>query len=248
MTRKTSHLGLYLRHWHRNVGAAASLFLLWMAVTGLLISCEDDLALGRMRVSWPWLMHWYGIEHLSVPTQGYSIDGHWLIAAGDHALLDGKILDSALPDVRGAIISSNIIYVATKSDLILLTPDGQRVDTLTSPALPVSTIDAVGRVGDQIAIRRETRIFVSADGETWTENSASSVTWSQLQPLPLPQQQQADALTSVDLPLDRILADMHSGRLFGKAGVYLVNAAGIAALILSISGLWMYLRIQRRTR
>jgi uncharacterized iron-regulated membrane protein len=248
MTRKaSSRLGLHLRHWHRNVGAMASLFLLWMAVTGLVISFEDDLSLSSKRVSWPWLMRWYGIERTPAPTSGYSIDGHWLVAA-DKAQLDGKTLDTALHDVRGAIMASNIIYVATPSELTLLTPEGQRVDVLTSSTLPVSTIDALGRAGDQIAIRHETQIFISADAENWVENRNLPVLWSQPQPLPPLLQQKADALTAIDLPLGRIVADMHSGRLFGRAGVYLVDAAGIAALILSISGLWMYLRIQRRPR
>ena len=40
--------------------------------------------------------------------------------------------------------------------------------------------------------------------------------------------------------LERFLLDMHSGRFFGKYGVYVIDAASVLLLILSITGIWLW--------
>ena len=42
------------------------------------------------------------------------------------------------------------------------------------------------------------------------------------------------------LPLERVLLDLHSGRIFGEAGVWLVDAAALLFLLLAGSGLWLW--------
>ena len=42
------------------------------------------------------------------------------------------------------------------------------------------------------------------------------------------------------LKLERVILDLHSGRIFGDYGVYLMDAAAIALLWLSFSGLWVW--------
>jgi uncharacterized iron-regulated membrane protein len=42
------------------------------------------------------------------------------------------------------------------------------------------------------------------------------------------------------LKLERVILDLHSGRIFGRYGVYLMDAAATALLWLSLSGLWVW--------
>jgi len=42
------------------------------------------------------------------------------------------------------------------------------------------------------------------------------------------------------LKLERVILDLHSGRIFGRYGVYLMDFAAIALLWLSLSGLWVW--------
>ena len=58
-------------------------------------------------------------------------------------------------------------------------------------------------------------------------------------------QQAAEALRP-QMSVSRILADAHSGRLFGRYGHWVVDAVGIAALLLALTGAWTYLRALRR--
>ncbi|MFP5304650.1 MAG: PepSY domain-containing protein, partial [Gammaproteobacteria bacterium] len=48
--------------------------------------------------------------------------------------------------------------------------------------------------------------------------------------------------------LEHVLVDMHSGRLFGEIGAWVINAVGFAAIWLAISGTWMWYRINANRR
>ena len=45
-----------LRAWHRGMGALAALFLLMLAVTGILLNHTLDLKLAERHLDWPWLL------------------------------------------------------------------------------------------------------------------------------------------------------------------------------------------------
>ncbi len=44
------------------------------------------------------------------------------------------------------------------------------------------------------------------------------------------------------LSLERLLLDLHSGRLLGNAGVYIVDVAALLFIFLALSGSWMWWR------
>ena len=45
---------------------------------------------------------------------------------------------------------------------------------------------------------------------------------------------------SQQINLERFLLDAHSGRFFGKYGIYVVDIAAILLLILSVTGIWLW--------
>ena len=42
------------------------------------------------------------------------------------------------------------------------------------------------------------------------------------------------------LPLERVLLDLHSGRILGKWGVWLIDVVAILLFVLAITGSWMW--------
>jgi len=42
------------------------------------------------------------------------------------------------------------------------------------------------------------------------------------------------------LPLERVIIDIHSGRILGQAGVLLVDFMALLFLSLAMSGVWMW--------
>lgn len=51
------------------------------------------------------------------------------------------------------------------------------------------------------------------------------------------------------LPLERVILDLHSGRLLSRIGVYLMDGAAILILLLTFTGLGIWIsRVKRRAR
>ncbi len=77
----------------------------------------------------------------------------------------------------------------------------------------------------------------------------SGVSWATAAP---PDQELARALRNTwrgtGLPLERVLLDLHSGRILGEAGVWLVDAAALLFLLLAASGLWLWGRRRASAR
>ena len=46
----------------------------------------------------------------------------------------------------------------------------------------------------------------------------------------------------VGISIERLLQDLHSGRLFGIFGVILMDLASVALVLLALTGCWVWLR------
>jgi hypothetical protein len=136
------------------------------------------------------------------------------------------------------------LVVATAGGLYVLSSDGTLVERLDASLLP-GTPAAIGRSPDgAVVFRSGGGIYAaSADFAEFRPHGPAGVRWSSVEPvasgsLPAFVARGAPA----GLPLDRILLDLHTGRLFGPIGVWVVNAASAAFLILAVTGLITALR------
>jgi len=243
-TTARHRLGIALHRWHRRVGVAASVFLIWLAASGIVLNESASLHLDSQRIAWPWLMHWYGLQN-DVPTHGYRCDNHWIVFGEDSTLLDGQPITPAIRTLRGAVAIDGILYLATLDSIIMLQANGSRIDTLNT--LPIKLIKRIGSAGHQLVIANQ-KAYASADGDQWRAIGPDAVTWSQAETLPPPIRAGIAKQVRPSLPLLRIMADAHSGRLFGAYGTVLIDAAAVAAMLLALSGIWMVLRDASRRR
>jgi len=80
----------------------------------------------------------------------------------------------------------------------------------------------------------------------WHESAEVAAEWARPSPPPPPLKAALrQAYRGSGLPLERVLLDIHSGRILGTWGVYLMDAAAILFLVLAISGVWLWSK--RRT-
>jgi hypothetical protein len=252
--RPKRNLTVTLREWHKRAGLAVFVFMGWLGFSGVLLNQSASWGLDAVRLGAPWLMSLYGL-HAEPPLTGFSTQGHWLAVTADATLLDGKPLSMLIPAPRGFVTgggsASPTLFVASADSLVLLKPDGSRIDELRSPTLPVSTIRRVGAVdgpGGRIAVQ-DLDAFQSADeGETWTPVDPAVVHWSGSRALSENERTQLLPFSKPTVALEQVLIDAHSGRLVGRYGPYVINAVGITALWLAISGAWMMWRTSRRRR
>lgn len=250
----------FVRHWHARVGAMAAIFFLFLALSGLALNHTDALGLVKRDVNTTWLMRWYGLKP-EVPTRGYLFKDGYFAASDERWVMDDHVLlDLGLSETKqhlvGAIAWGEMRAVAGTDNLYLYMPDGKLVDNLSGAALPDTPIKRLGIMNQgmipKLVVATAQGDFVSEDGMAWQVLDVAKVSasnrlgWANEQVLPRSFSTSLNKAFSPSLPLERIVLDLHSGRIFGRYGPLLMDIAALALIVLSFSGIWIYLRTVRR--
>ena len=234
-----------LREWHKRAGLAAFLFMGWLGVSGVALNQSASWGLDADRVSWPWLMSMYGL-HAQSPATGFQAGDHWIAVLGEHSVLDGRAVSTPVKTPIGLAAIGGSLLVASYDGVLLLKPDGTRLDELQAGfMLPVSTVKRIGIAerNPAMAVIEDKDLYGSLDGESWNKLPAkTAVRWSAPVTLSKTQREAFEDNARPSVAVEQLLIDLHSGRLFGKMGPYVIDAVGIAALWLAISGVWMMWR------
>lgn len=242
---------MVLREYHKRFGIFAFIFMGWLGFSGVLMNQSVSWGLDAKRVDWGWLMSMYGL-HASPPDTGFVAGSHWLAATPEYTLLDGQPLAQPLPAVLGMVqggaAHDPLLFVASADQVAVLAPDGSVVDTLHDYTLPVATVRRIG-VTDQTPPRvaiQDLDVYATLDGLDWeTLPANAAITWVEPTRLSAERQEQVLPFARPSMPLEQVLIDAHSGRLFGRFGPWVINCVGLSALALSITGIWMMRRMNQ---
>ena len=125
------------------------------------------------------------------------------------------------------------------------------MERLGSASLPDGTPRRLGRLaGDSPVVIETTTGRYASDGEllTWSPLAAEKkVVWSEPAEVPAPIRKPILRANRGDgLTFNRVILDLHSGRFFGRLGVWVVDLAAVALIFLTVSGTWYAWRIKRR--
>jgi PepSY-associated TM region len=238
-------VGGRLRHWHATAGICAALFLLLLLGTGLALNHTQALRLDSRPVNAPWLMRWYGL-HASMPSTGYALGSEYLAWDAQRWVLGAKLLGEKLPQPVGAVSVADTHYIASRGALFLYTREGRLIDRLEKDSLPGAPIERLGRADDEVVLQTAQGVFATNDGLNWRTFSGAVPGWSLPEPLPEAIRQGLAAAFAPSLPLERVLLDLHSGRLFGRYGPLVVDVVALLLGALALSGTWIYIRSARR--
>jgi hypothetical protein len=231
---------LLLHRWHRRIGVMASLFVIWMVISGWLLNHTATLDLAHRTITARAIVTHYGLRG-DIPQRAFSAQQHWLVA-DELALLDGKKIDAYIAHPLGMVASNHMLFVATATQLILLSEDGALVDNI---APPLANIEKIGSGCAGVVIVAAQQQLATQDGTAWSPCSGA-VTWSRTAVLTAEQKTAVTALFTPGISLERLLLDLHSGRFFGALGPYFVDAIGLTLVLLTSSGLWLFARHRRR--
>ncbi len=254
MSRRRRHRlklkSLYV--WHRWLGLAAALFVIVLAVTGLALNHTEALGLDERHVGSEWLLDHYGIR-LPETVPAWRAGDHWISQWERRLYLDDRDLgEQGEGRLRGALYWNGMVLVALDDALLLFTPDGERIDVLAGAALPGPptglTADATGR---PLLLTPGGAFAGDAELMGWEAAGDSAP------PAPPPQQLPPTLRADIarqwrgrGLTLERVLLDLHSGRILGEAGVWLMDAAAVVLLFLALSGsgIWIVRGLRNRQR
>lgn len=233
--------------WHRRIGITTALFVILLSVTGIIINHGHDLELDKSYVQNNLLLNWYGIR-APAASNAYLLDGHWVAQLGERVYFNEQELLGNGGELRGAISLNNVFVIARERELILLTPEGETIEHIGNAGGLPAGLKKMGVENGRLVLQAAHGFYTTDDNFLdWHHTEVSGNPWIQKQTLPdAIYQQLASQYRGHDLTVERTLLDLHSGRILGNWGVWLMDAAAVAMLLLSCSGAWVWWRRSRR--
>jgi hypothetical protein len=231
--------------WHRRIGLLALILVIILAVSGILLNHTERFKLDETFVNSSWLLNWYGIEPDDEPVS-FRVENdaqEHIISSWNHQLFfDNTAIAGLEQAMHGAIPAEQFIVVALDNEIILLSYDGEFIERV-STGISFSNIQRLGMKYKRPVIETSEPLYYMADEHIldWDVIHNEDVLWSER--YSLNDEQYAQLLVAYrgnGLKLERVILDLHSGRIFGSYGVYFMDAAAIALLWLSLSGLWVW--------
>lgn len=227
--------------WHRRLGIAAALLVGWLAVSGVLLNHTDAIGLDDRHTRAGWLLDWYGIDAPGEIT-GFHIGEHWLTQVGERIYFDDRPLPGEHRHLSGAVYLDGEIAAVTAENILLLTRDGRLAEALGAVHGVPRGIEQVGVQDGRLVVRTPQGLYAAATGMVqWRAATPQDTDWARPGEVPndLRARLSADYRARV-LTLERVLLDLHSGRLLGPVGVVLMDLAAVALLLLAGTGVWMW--------
>ncbi|MDA7880704.1 PepSY domain-containing protein [Akkermansiaceae bacterium] len=229
------------RQWHRWLGLAAALPLLWLSVTGLLLNHIVDLGLNDKRVSTEWVLRHYHQLPEGNPV-AFKANERLIVEWDDALYLDGKYLEGMSGSLIGAVgMKSKLVIASRESVGVFDESDGMELDLdeLSLPPLPLEGVAVA-----------EQAFLVKSDGKWWwfSDDFLSFEEFNGevdlLKPYSISEEEMSGLKSAISssrsMPLDRVIGDAHSGKLFGWPGWLMTDLAAVGVIILTVLGLRLF--------
>ena len=228
-----------LLRWHRRIGVTVAVLVIWLSVTGIVLNHSDQLQLDKAAVEQSLLLSLYGIER---PTAiSFSSAGRWFShLGGNHLYLDGEEVAYCADYLAGVVWYHQQFVIACGDGLLLMSASGELIERVGSAYGVPETISGLAVTGNQLLLNTGVTV-ISADLDTlqWQPyQPITAVAWVVAASAP-------DTLLS-QLPLageldwERLLLDLHSGRLGSHLGRWLMDSAAVLFILLALSGIWVW--------
>ncbi len=239
--RKPTKFTVFL--WHRRAGLFAIILVIILAITGIMLNHTEALKLDEKYVESSSLLGWYGLEPDGVAVS-FDIGEHVITVLDHQVFFNSYPVAKSGQTFHGAVKAEQLIVLAFDTELLLLTHDGQLVERMPT-GHTFSNIQRIGIKYKRPVIETSDPLYYMADEHIldWDVIINDDIVWAK--PTVLSNTKMNVLLESFrgrGLTLERVLLDLHSGRIFGEYGIYLMDAAAIALLWLSCSGLWVWWR------
>ena len=239
---------IFFRTWHRRLGLMSFVVVIWLAFSGILINHSDYFDFNKRSIHSDWFNDLYGIK-LQVP-EAYLLNQHYIYCSSGHLYVDNQMLSAcSSPDLK-ILEFKNYVLVLEKQALFVLSEEGLLLDELV--------FSLIGKYPESIWLEND-MVILEGNGnegmEQWRLDLEALELFSEsgheanmqkevVEKIALPEKYIA-YLPRDGVSIERILLDAHSGRLFGIAGVYVMDAFAVFFVLISLSGFYLFMRQQR---
>ena len=240
--------------WHRRIGLAAIILVIILAITGIALNHTERFNLDSNYVQSNLILNWYGLQpegeliSYQVDDQSDNVD---TISSWDSSVFfNANIVAQTKSPLRGAIKTSQLFVAAFDTEIILMSHEGELIERMPT-SVSFSHIKKLGIKYDRPVIETTEPYYYMADEHIldWDIISNEEIIWSKpFTPDETFSNQLLEKFRGKGITLERFILDLHSGRILGDFGVYLMDSAAIALLWLSFSGLWVWSSRRKKQR
>jgi len=227
------------------MGAMVAVFVLILATTGLLLNHTTDWQLDQRYITWDWVLKQYGLTSVQ-PDVSYQLGRSTVSQFDEQVFIDAVPAYRSVQPVLGGVHIDDLIVLATEQGLLLFTPEGEFIEQMSEEAGVPSHIQNIGLShGDPIIQTREGMRRTDFMLDQWEDITLQAVSWSQPEPLPADiEQQLAHYFHGKGISVERLVLDIHNGHIVTKYGVWLLDVVSVLLILLSLTGLYLWLRQQ----
>jgi len=232
----------WYRRGHRWLGASIVAFVLFIAITGITLNHGDGLGLNQRYVNWSWLLDAYGVN-APEPSASFADGGHRATLLGERLFVDAQDSGQTTASLAGIVVAGPLVVVGGSETVFLFMTDVALVEAIDLATELSAPIERVGVTpGGRVVIDSNGTLYLSdADVATfapWTGGTVVEVRWSAKA---RPDDAELSALEAAyrgrGLTVERLLLDLHSGRILAMPGTLLLDIIGIGMILLSLSGI-----------
>lgn len=237
---------LKLIRLHQRLGLVVAVLVLLVSVTGILLNHTEELALDQRPVASSWLVGLYGIPLPEVDS--YQVNERWISGVGDKLYFGNQAVTHCVSRLTAVVSYQQMLVAACGDGLLLLTQEGEVIERLgASLALPLSVQSMSVHQGQLLLQTGDKTLSVNLDSLTWqVVDAPEGLVWAKATqaPVRILKQLQYESVGTV-LTLERLVLDVHSGRLATRLGVWVMDFAALLMIFLALSGLWVWFSKKR---
>jgi len=239
MTRRKKPFPFFL--WHRRLGLAALVLVFILSITGIMLNHTESLKLDEAPVESDLILNWYGINPRGEAIN-FSVDHFWISQWDQQLFFNGKSFFTHKEIIKGIVRHQDIIAIALETSVLLIDMYGEIIELI--PVKTHAAISHIGFINNKIALLDSLSNFYLSDTQLthWQQQNHLATQWAS--PTALTDAQRSalkQAYRGLSLNLERVVLDLHSGRIFNdRWGVYIMDASALLMMLLGISGLWIW--------
>jgi hypothetical protein len=236
---------------HRYVGVVIAAVIVLLAITGLLLNHSDQLGLDRQEITLPTFLSVSPLAQSPEFHEAFKLSSGWLVRVNDEVYFDQRHLYTAATELMGALMYHNNLLVASAHTLRLYTAKGELIEEINLSSELDSSVTKIG-------LDKNMQLIIATQGQQWQADEAlldwrtdvqPDIQWIEKATLPLSVQDQLVARYSGrSISVERLLFELHSARIFGPFGKWLLDLVAIGVILLATSGPFIWWLASRRNR
>ena len=231
---------------HKFTGIAVCIFLIHLSITGIFLNHTEDLGLDEKYTASPMILALYNI---SMPSQeeSFLVDNIFISRFGDQVFMGNQPIIKSESPIMGAAFSNQILAIAFANEMILLTQEGELIERISSTAELPENIQKLGVSEGILYLKTPNQLWQSSDqAQAWELSDSNFNDWSNEVIMPDQQTKQIEMYFSgKGVSLEQFFLDLHNGNIIKGFGKWLLDIIAIFLLLLSISGIWIWLKKRR---